>query len=60
VATMHGLRRPPSKRFLEDKRLELEIKAAHRRTRGTFGPERLQKYLLSYGIKAGICRISLL
>jgi transposase InsO family protein len=51
------LKRPPSKRSLEDKRLGLEIKAAHKRTRGTFGSERLQKDLLSYGIKAGICRI---
>jgi putative transposase len=51
------LNRKPSRHAIEEVRLELEIKAAHRRTRGTFGPERLQKYLLSYGIKAGICRI---
>ncbi len=49
--------RPPSKRAIENRRLEIEIKAAHIRTRGTFGPERLQRYLLSYGIKVGISRI---
>jgi transposase InsO family protein len=37
--------------------LEIEIKAAHTRTRGTFGPERLQQELASHGITAGICRI---
>jgi transposase InsO family protein len=51
------LNRKPSRHAIEELRLELEIKAAHRRTRYTFGPERLQKYLLSYGIKVGICRI---
>jgi len=51
------LNRKPSRHAIEELRLEIEIKAAHRRTRGTFGPERLQKYLLSYGIKVGICRI---
>ena len=50
--------RKPSKRQQEQARLEMEIKAAHKRTRETFGPERLQKELLSSGIKAGICRIS--
>ena len=34
--------RPPSKRAREEVRLELEIKAAHKRTRQTYGPERLQ------------------
>ena len=51
------LNRKPSRHAIEELRPEIEIKAAHKRTRGTFGPERLQKYLLSYGIKVGICRI---
>lgn len=51
------LSRKPSKRQQEQERLEMEVKAAHKRTRETFGPDRLQKELLSYGIKAGICRI---
>ena len=37
--------RPPSKRAREEVRLELEIKAAHKRTRQTYGPERLQRDL---------------
>ena len=51
------VKRPLSKHATHDKRLELEIKAAHKRTYGTYGSERLQKHLLSCGIKAGICRI---
>ena len=49
--------RPPSRRAREDCRLELEIKAAHRRTRETFGPERLQADLAAHGVKVGILRI---
>ena len=49
--------RPPSKRAREDGRLRIEIKAAHRRSRETFGPERLQCDLAAYGVKVGICRI---
>jgi transposase InsO family protein len=49
--------RKPSKRFQEDERLEAEIKAAHKRTRCTCGPERIQKDLAAHGVKAGICRI---
>jgi putative transposase len=37
--------------------LEVEIKAAHRRTRQTYGPERLQHELAENGIQVGICRI---
>jgi transposase InsO family protein len=37
--------------------LELEIKAAHRRTRETYGPERLQRDLAEHGIRVGVCRI---
>ena len=38
-------------------RLEVEIKAAHRRTRQTYGAERLQHDLAEHGIRVGICRI---
>jgi transposase InsO family protein len=47
----------PSKRSQEEGRLEVEIKAAHKRTRETFGPERLQRELAEHGVKAGVCRI---
>lgn len=51
------LNRKPSKRAQEDTRLEVEIQAAHKRTRATCGPERLQHELSEQGIKAGVCRI---
>jgi putative transposase len=49
--------RPLSTRAREDARLEIEIKAAHNRTRQTYGPLRLQHELRAQGIKVGICRI---
>jgi transposase InsO family protein len=49
--------RLPSKHAQDEARLEIEIKAAHKRTRQTCGPERLQEDLAAHGIKAGICRI---
>ena len=49
--------RPLSKRGREELRLELEIRAAHRRTRQTYGPERLQCDLAEHGVRVGICRI---
>jgi putative transposase len=51
------LTRSPSKRTQEEGRLEVEITAAHKRTRRTCGPERLQKDLAAHGVKVGICRI---
>lgn len=51
------LSRKPCKRAQEEGRLEVEIKAAHKRSRETFGPERLQRELLEQGVKVGICRI---
>jgi hypothetical protein len=51
------LDRPLSKWAREESRLELEIRAAHRRTRQTYGAERLQQDLLEHGIQVGICRI---
>ena len=49
--------RPLSKHDQEEMRLELEIQAAHKRTRQTYGPERLQHDLAKYGIMVGVCRI---
>jgi len=46
-----------SKWAQEEARLEVEIKAAHKRTRHTYGAERLQKDLAEHGIRVGICRI---
>jgi len=51
------LNRKPSKRAQEEGRLEVEIKAAHQRTRETYGPERLQHELGDWGITVGVCRI---
>ena len=51
------LERPLSQRAQENARLEVEIKAAHTRTRETCGPERLQHDLAEHGIRAGVCRI---
>lgn len=49
--------RPPSARAQENLRLETEIKAAHQRTRETYGPERLQSDLADHGIQASVYRI---
>ena len=49
--------RPLSKWAREEARLEIEIKAAHRRTREVYGAEKLQHDLAAHGIKAGVCRI---
>ena len=49
--------RPLSQRAREELRLELEIRAADRRTRQTYGPERLQCDLAEHGVQIGICRI---
>ena len=48
---------PLSKWAREEARLEIEIKAAHKRTRQVCGPERLQHDLAEYGVRVGICRI---
>jgi putative transposase len=49
--------RPLSQRAREEMRLEVEIKAAHKRARNTYGAERLQHDLAEHGIQVGICRI---
>jgi len=37
--------------------LAAEIKAAHRRTRESYGAERLQGDLADHGVRVGVCRI---
>lgn len=49
--------RLPSKRMQEDARLEVEIKAAHQRTRETYGAERLQYELADNGVNATVHRV---
>lgn len=50
--------RPPSRRKQEDARLEVVIRAAHRRTRQSCGPERLQRDIAANeGIQVGLHRI---
>lgn len=49
--------RKPSQRAQQEPRLEAEIRAAHRRTRETCGPERLQKDLADHGVEIGLHRI---
>ncbi len=49
--------RPPSKRAQEDARLCVAIRAAHGRTRQTYGAERLQPELAADGFQAGVGRI---
>jgi putative transposase len=51
------LDRPLSKRAKEEMRLEVEIKAAHSRTRETYGAERLRHDLAEHGVRVGICRL---
>jgi len=51
------LDRPLSKWAREETRLEVEIRAADKRTRQVYGPERLQHDLAEHGIRVGICRI---
>ena len=51
------LDRPLSMWAREETRLEIEIKAAHERTRQVYGAEKLQHDLAEYGVQVGICRI---
>jgi putative transposase len=57
-AVTHAWRtRPPSALPQEEIRLEVEISAAHQRTRETCGPEHLQADLSDNGVQVGIHRI---
>jgi putative transposase len=49
--------RGPSRRAQQEPRLEIEIRAAHQRTRQTYGPERLQRDLAAHGVCVGVHRI---
>jgi len=49
--------RPLSKRAQEEGRLEVEIQAAHKRNRKSYGPERLQDDLKGHGVIVGVSRI---
>jgi len=51
------LDRPLSERAREEMRLEVEIKAAHCRTRQTYGAERMQHELAEHGVRVDICRL---
>jgi len=51
------VKRPLSIRKREEMRLELEIRAAHNRTRQTYGPERLQRDLSDNGVVVCVHRI---
>ncbi|GAI01440.1 unnamed protein product [marine sediment metagenome] len=51
------LDRPLSKWAREEARLEVEIRAADKRTRQVYGAEKLQHDLAAHGIRVGICRI---
>jgi transposase InsO family protein len=51
------LERPLSKWAREEARLEVEIRAADKRTRQVYGAQKLQHDLAEHGIRVGICRI---
>jgi putative transposase len=51
------LRSKPSRREQEDARLEVSIKAAHQRSRATYGTARIKEELAGEGIQAGRDRI---
>ena len=50
-------KRPPSTRQQEALRLGTGIRAAHQRTRETYGPRRLQSDLADHGVVASVGRI---
>ena len=50
-------KREPSPRAIANARLEIEVKAAHERTRHTYGPKRLQSDLADHGVAVGVSRI---
>ena len=52
------LRRPPSEKKLQDEALKPLIRIAHAKSRGTYGPKRLQTELVATGTVIGRDRIS--
>ena len=51
------LKRAPSQRTQDNARLAVAIRAAHQRTRESYGPERLRDELAADGFHAGVGRI---
>lgn len=51
-------KRSPSLRARQEPRLEVEVLAAHKRARESFGSERLQKHLDERGVQLGVHRIN--
>jgi putative transposase len=51
------LSRLVSRRQRDDERLAIEIRAAHKRTRETYGPERLQQELAAEGVQASVHQV---
>ena len=51
------VKKPVSKRKQEETRLRIEIQAAHKRTRDTYGAKRLQEDLAKHGVEVGVHRI---
>lgn len=52
------LHRPESNRGIAERRLEVEIKAVHRRSRGTYGSPRVRKDLREAGHECGLKRVA--
>ncbi len=52
------LRRPPSQRQREEERLKIAIRAAHEKTRRTYGAKRLHQELLAEGFAIGRDRVA--
>lgn len=57
AASMHGGTAPPSRRSLENARLEVEILAEHQRTRESYSAERLHSDLADHGVQASPYRV---
>ena len=51
------INRQPSKRQRDDARFAIEIRAAHKRTRQTYGTERLQQDLTANGVEITVYRV---
>ena len=52
--------RPPSARKLENARFEIEVLAAHQRTRETYSAERLHSDLVDHGVRITPYRVRML
>ena len=60
-SSFHARRvRPPCERERENKRLEVEILAAHQRTRETYSAKRMHHDLADYGVQTTLYRVRIL